>query len=217
LAGKGPTNHFQRSNERLSVLWRNSTFRKDTEKGYRCRNCKADRCPHWESHHIACNHAVEGRIISKNKAYVENCLWITDWDLNNNDNLIGLPKKRQYENSSGRSPINLCAHNIDHDHYTDDCKEWMKINIWDTLNDKQKDHDVKATDIQQQLKSCTTIFKTRLDTLGISNGGTLISYRNRFKTGWEDKWYEAFSMSLSPRKRNPGSMRDLNKLFNIIG
>ncbi len=216
MAQPKATNHFQRSNQRESVLWRNSTYRDDTKKGYKCRACAHDSCAHWESHHIACNHAVEGRDVSINRAYVENCLWVTPWDLNNEDNLIGLPLKSQYSVSGGRSPVNLPAHNIDHDMYTDDCKKWLKDQVWDTLNDKKVDHEINAMAIEKQLKKCTTTFGSRIKACGIRNGGTLISYQNRFERSWKNKWYKSFSLALMPRKRLPGTKKDLSKLFSRI-
>lgn len=212
-------NHFQRTREKLSVLKRDSKYRQTCKDGYRCR-CKQPKCGHWEAHHIACNHAVEGREIKKNKAYVENCLWITDWDLNAKDNLVGLPLKAQYIRSSGRSPVNLCAHNVDHNTdngYTDECKLWLKDNVWDTLNDKQKEHDVNADDIKKQLEKCTTEFKKRLEKRGERKGGTYECFRNRHDPAWANKWYHPFSMAKIPNPRRPGTARDLSKIFEKIG
>jgi hypothetical protein len=193
------------------VLWRSSNYRKACSSGF--------QGTYWEAHHIACNHAVEGRVIKVNRAYVEDCLWITDWDLNDPDNLIGLPEYAQYKFSSGASPQNYCAHDVDHntsDGYTEECKTWLKDNVWDTLNDKKKKHDVNAEAIRQQLVKCTSLFKGKLERRGIRKGGTLVCYRNRFEPGWEDKWYYPFSMADLPRKRHPGTKRDLDKLFQQI-
>jgi hypothetical protein len=134
-----PSKHFEKTHKRESVLWRNSTYREDTGAGF-CTGA-------WESHHICCNHAVEGREINKNKEYVEECLWITPWDLNTPGNLSGLPKNRQYRNTDGQVPVNLCSHQVDHntsDGYTAECKKWLKTHVWDKLNDKRKKHEVNA-------------------------------------------------------------------------
>ena len=157
---------------------------------------------------------------------MEDCLWITKWDLNDPANLIGLPLYKQYKMSSGASPVNMCAHNIDHntsDGYTKECKDWLKTNVWDTLNDKQKDHDVNADAIRKQLEDCTDEFKDKLEDRGTGNRlpggkgpGTLVSFQNRFDPNWRTKWYYPFSMALKPRRRNPGTRKNLAELFKQI-
>lgn len=209
-----PSPHFETTHDRKSVLWRNSTYRQDTSDGFR------DATGAWESHHICCNHAVEGREINENKEYVEECLWITDWDLNNSGNLTGLPKNRQYRNSLGTNPVNLCSHQVDHNTssgYTFECKQWLKINVWNKLNDKKKQHEVNAVDLKAQLEQCTSVFKAKLTARGARKGGTLLCWKNRFDPAWTDTWYHPFSMGMFPRPRRPGiSSTDLTNIFKLI-
>lgn len=203
------TRHFSKPPKRSSVLWRNSTYRSKCTDGF--------TDGYWEAHHVACNHAVEGRVIEKNKDYVEDCLWITEWDLNNPDNLIGLPKNKQYRTSDGKVPSNKCSHQVDHntsDGYTNECKQWLKDNVWDTLNDKRKKHENNAKNIKQQFEDCTDHFKALLDFRGIRKGGTLNCWDNRFNPDYKEKWYYPFSMGNDPRKRHPGVSSNL--LTNIF-
>jgi len=212
MAGPDATNHFQRTTARESVLWRNSKYRKTCKDGFRGKD--------WEAHHICCNHAVEGRKIKTNRGYVEDCLWITKWDLNARANLIGLPMYEQYKSSSGASPQNRCAHDVDHNTdlgYTDECHQWLELNIWETLNDKKEDHTVNAANIATMLESCTSTFKGLLVVRGSREKGTLLEYQTRFDPGRELLWYHPFSMADLPRKRHPGTKGDMSKIFNLIG
>ena len=204
--------HFKKPKKRFSVLWRDSTYRDNCSDGF--------TSGFWEAHHIACNHAVEGREIEKNEDYVEDCLWITEWNLNDPGNLIGLPKNRQYRKTDGKTPVNMCSHQVDHntsDGYTNECKQWLKENVWDTLNDKRKNHEINAKSIKASLEKCTSTFKRKLTTRGKRKGGTLICWQNRFEEEYEDSWYYPFSMAKIPRARHPGvSMKKLTHIFSQI-
>jgi hypothetical protein len=192
--------HFKKTNERKSVLTRNTGYRKNCSSGFVTGL--------WQAHHVACHHAVDGREIEDEYLeYVENCLWITEWDLNASDNLVGLPVNIQYRMSNGEVPVNYCSHQVDHNTsggYTDECKQWLKDNLWDTLKDKKKKHEVTAKSIASTLKKCTSTFKTKLTKRGKRNGGTKTCWKNRFKDSYENKWYHPFSMAAVPNKRHPG-------------
>ena len=100
-------NHFEKPAQRKSVLVRNSSYRDNCSAGFTSGD--------WQAHHIACHHSVNTREIEDEYLeYVENCLWITEWDLNASDNLIGLPVNKQYRSSNGTSPTNYCSHQVDH-------------------------------------------------------------------------------------------------------
>ena len=206
------TPHLEKPPKRLSVLWRDSKYRANCTAGF----CKG----FWEAHHITCNHAVEGRVIEKNKEYVEDCLWITDWNLNDSDNLIGLPTNKQYRVSDGKIPVNTCSHQVDHNTaggYTDECKKWLKDNVWDTLNNKRKAHETNAKAIKEQLEECTAVFKEKLETRGQRKQGTVICWHNRFRDEYESTWYYPFSMGKKPRTRRPGvSFANLKRIFALI-
>ncbi|MEW5801040.1 MAG: AHH domain-containing protein [bacterium] len=205
--------HFSKPPKCESVLWRTSTYRDNCKNGF----CEGS----WEAHHITCSHAVEGRKIEKEKKkYVEDCLWITKWDLNDSSNLIGLPKNRQYRTTDGKKPLNMCSHQVDHntsDGYTSECKKWLKENVWNTLCDKRKKHEVTAKAIKKQLEKCTSVFKKKLETRGMRKGGTLVCWQKRFQEEYEDIWYHPFSMAKKPRKRYPGiSNKNLKSIFSLI-
>jgi hypothetical protein len=177
-------------------------------------------------HHILCEHAIldiepDNDSSGEKREYIDACLCIADYDLNNVDNLRGLPLKSAYVKSQGTIPQNLPCHNVDHntvDGYTNEVKEWLHNNIWNTLIDQRKKHETSAKVIVAQLNTCTTTFKgvlTKRGKRGVKPGGTLINWQNRFDPKNEDTWYEPFSMAKTPTKRSPGG-RWMPAFFEMI-
>lgn len=172
-------------------------------------------------HHILCEHAIldrqpEGDADGTKATFISECLCLIKWDINDPSNLIGLPMKRAYINSHGKTPQNYCAHNVDHntsDGYTYECKKWLHDQIWNTLIDRRKKHEVNAKNILATLKDCTTTFDGYLTTRGSRNGGTQTSYENR-KT--QPKWYYPFSMGKKPTPRSPGGS-NLPPILKALG
>lgn len=171
-------------------------------------------------HHILCEHAITDFSVPKDKFdYIKACLCIAAWDINVANNLVGLPMKSVYIRSGGKTPTNLCCHNVDHntsDGYTNEVKKWLHKNIWDTLQANQKDHKVEAKDIAGQLDGCISHFKGILKQRGARNLGTLSSYTKRFDADQAKKWYKPFSMAAKPTHRSPGGRFEL-KIFKAIG
>lgn len=190
------TQHFQKNHDRKSTLTRSSNYRGSTSKGFLTGD--------WRSHHILCCMAVKSiNVDSPDLPYIEDCLWITDWDVNNPDNLIGLPVKQQYVASKGLIPANRCAHNVDHPIYNQDVCKWLKKNVWDKVKGQQAPHNVDPKCIASDLKNCSMTFDTFLAAYAIRNGGTVSSWTNRFTQ--TDTWYQPFSMAATPSPRHPGT------------
>ena len=196
-----------------------SKLTKSSSKSYRaaCANpCAMNdgKTPYNNQiHHILCEHAIaviepaddpSGEKLS----LINDCLCMITWDINEAVNLIGLPMKSAYVNSGGRIPKSSCCHNVDHgsaDGYTQECIDYLHAQIWDTIVDKKKSHQVNAKNILQALKDCTTEFTTRLTNRGLRDGSdTQVSYVNRLT---RPKWYHPFSMAKKPTKRSPGGSR----------
>lgn len=197
--------HIGKTKKRQSVLSRNSSYRST------CAG-RGHTHGHWEAHHITCNHAIEGRQIGgtrEHKSYVNACLWITPWNLNDAKNLIGLPKNKQFRKSDGKDPAGgYCSHQVDHNTkggYTDECKKWLKDNVWDTVKAKKRGHDLVLKSLKSQLDNCTTTFKRKLSGRALRKGGTVTCWKNRHKASYEDKWYQPFSMGKHANKRSPGA------------
>lgn len=172
-------------------------------------------------HHILCEHAILDRQPagdgdgSKAK-FIQDCLCLIDWDINDASNLIGLPLKSAYTRSGGKTPQDYCCHNVDHntsDGYTNECKQWLHDNVWNTVVDKKKSHQVNADNIKAALIKCTGVFKGILTKRGKRNDGTQSSWENRFT---EDEWYFPFSMASEPSERSPGG-RGMPRVLKMLG
>lgn len=181
----------------------------------------------WKNqvHHILCEHAIldidpDGDSDGKKLAYIDECLCIADYNINDGYNLIGLPLKPAYIKSRGKTPENLPCHEVDHNggpgFYTDECKEWLHSNVWNTLIDRRKFHTTGPEDIVKALKQCTGVFKGKLTKRGKRGpgpGGTQYSWENRFD--YPNEWFRPFSMADDPHWRSPGG-RHYPPIFTII-
>ncbi|SRR6266516_301353 len=204
-----------------SVVVRKGNYRGNCPP-YQGRSFSTGRTP-WRNqvHHILCEHAItdfDDAMEKEKLGYIKACLCIADWDINEGNNLVGLPLKTVYIRSDGETPTNLTCHNVDHntaDGYTFEVKRWLHDNIWDSLAVSQDKHKVDAKDIKGQLNDCIDHFKTELKNRGERNGGTRSSYKNRFEPDQAKKWYKPFSMSRKPTERSPGGRRKL-PIFKTI-
>jgi hypothetical protein len=174
-------------------------------------------------HHILCEHAIKDRVESYPQdatiiSYIESCLALTEWSINNDDNLIGLPTNAQYILSNGTVPINYPAHNIDHttdDGYSTEVTRWLQHNLWNTLEAKSEPHEADVQKIKDQLKQGT---KHLLTNRGLRTYGTQMGWKLRHDKGYEKKWYQPFSMAKKPRHRHPGvDKSNLTQLFDMLG
>jgi hypothetical protein len=214
----GKDDHEERLGPRKSVLWRDNAYRD---------RCSPGRMKLWEAHHILCNHAMEGyeeaiKDMSKSdQKYIKDCLWITDWDLNNKGNMVALPENQEYEDRKGRYPNNKCSHQVDHNTqggYTEEVKMVIRGNVFETLAADREKHELSAEDIAQLLKDVTSHFKDELRRRGRRNGGTKICWKNRWKKddSYKFKWYYPFSMADDEMVRMRGRGVDKSSLDEIF-
>ena len=223
--------HFEKPKKRSSVLERDNKYRQtcvDANSGF---NSSIER--RSEVHHILCNHSVAKRLEDyKNDGgvtmtYIENCLWITDWDLNNKDNLIGLPRNRQLRECYGEKPektwipLNLPSHHVDHntaDGYTNEVQMWLRRNIWDKLEAASKQHKADAETIKKQLEDGSAHFKKLLLSRGTREMGTKMGWKLQHDKRYERLWYQPFSMGKKPSHRQPAaSNTDMTGIFKKLG
>jgi len=216
--------HFERPAKCNSKLIKDSKYRK-TCGGF------PDKNKPWrnEIHHILCERAIldinpDNDSDGKKRQYIDDCLCISEYDLNAKVNLVGLPLKPAYIKSRGKIPVNLPCHNVDHPPYTEEVKSWLHKNIWNTLIDRRKKHDTTAKAIVEQLNNCTTMFTKVLNKrggqrgvrpLGTEPSWTEASWTGRFDPANADTWYKPFSMAANPSKRSPGGRWRL-ALFEMI-
>jgi hypothetical protein len=206
--------HFSECVPPNCVLVRKGDYRERCATASKGFNSTIER--HSEVHHLVCEHSIAQRGESypdaEQGAYIEACLSHVQWDINNIDNLLGLPRNRRFREAykgpdAAWTPRALPSHQVDHntlEGYTYQVSEWLRYNIWSRLEMKKKDHSVDIATIKQGLEEGSLYFREKLEGFGIRQGGTVKAWRSRFDAGWEDRWYEPFSMIESPSPRHPG-------------
>jgi hypothetical protein len=163
-----------------------------------------------------------------NVAGLEDSLYITVWNINEDTNMLGMPQKKKYlqaygkiEKMTGKAaqktawatatnknttlasgvPKNIPAHNIDHNcsgGYTSEVTGHLKAKVWNKFKSKAKDHKKDAAWIEDKLDKASEHFEK-----------VLLNTRGKRKKGtvkaWQKRigdadWAEPFSMAKTPRQ-----------------
>ncbi|WP_437979826.1 hypothetical protein [Sorangium sp. So ce117] len=218
---EGESEHFTKSDENhaSNLDKKKSDYASACNTGYINRRPYKDKRHRFEVHHILCEHSIETRFgyykDDPTRDYIEDCIWITDWDINNANNLIGLPRNRRFRvdwastsDTSRWTPLDVPSHQVDHntsDGYTKEVSKWLQKNLWDTLSAAKKQHAVDAAKIKRQFVKGEKHFREELEERGTREPGKLVAWPNRFKEEYEKTWYHPFSMGKKPRHRHPGA------------
>jgi hypothetical protein len=210
-------------------------YEQDSHRGVSKANalgfCGGEAGPDWQSHHLVCIMALANRETSspEHAEYLQQCLWMTDWNINKAPNMIGLPTRSWYRkayDNQNFAPQNLPSHNNDHPEFLQEVHEHLGPNVWDTIDPDEKDHKKGAEQLKEALEKASKHFQKELLKRGIRNSGTMISWKTRFNNntdkaarrasmGANNLWYQPFSMALLPKPRNPGqTLKDLAWLFS---
>lgn len=195
MAGQeaSPGAHFAKTNKRESTLTRNSSYRGNTATGYKRGS--------WQAHHIICEHALGSRSFSddETKGFAEQCLWVSKWDLNDSDNMVGMPIRGDFRREDGIKDQNICSHANDHNTsggYTDECKDFMQTNVWNQIKKGKNGHTTTPAGVEGALKASTAYFKAELIRRASTRaGGTIVAWTQRHDPSMASSWYEPFSMA----------------------
>jgi hypothetical protein len=164
----------------------------------------------WNAHHILPVQCVGSRPII---TYVEKCLKLTKWNINDKHNITPLPRKSEYTKTVG-APVNLCCHNVDHMRYNDECTTWLTNKVWNKIAAKEVvPHDTPAEAIQGTLNDAVDHWRGELTTRGSRAPGTIIGWRERGKI---PNWHYPFSMCSNPPPRHPNLDLDEKKLKALL-
>lgn len=199
----GNDEHIEKTEEQQSVLMRSSNFQANCSRGWRTG-------VNSQIHHVVPCNTVAMRHYDYppgKTGYIEDCLWVAPWDINDGANLYGLPLKGQYRHSGGKAPSNLPCHNVDHPKYSGEVRDWLRDNVWNALNYKKKIHKVDVEKIVDTLKRGSKVHLRFLREYGRRSRGTRHSWAKRHDSNHIDVWFEPFSMSADPTPRNPPGAR----------
>ena len=171
-------------------------------------------------HHIVCISSVSDKTIlkmlqDKDKGkYIGKCLKITKWDINDGDNVVGLPLKQAFVRRSGELWNRWPCHTVDHtcnDGYLHRVNVDLKEKVWDPAIEVGEECELNGEDLAEQLKKRSRVWLGFLIKRGRANGGTKYCWENRIEIYSGElvppdglPWYYPFSMHPgTPSKRKP--------------
>lgn len=209
--------HITKPKQRNSIVTGSSGYASNCASGFKKPGGS------FQIHHILSITCLAKRAADYKKGreeYTELCLYCAVWDINAAPNLIGLPLNSQYRATDGQIPTNLPSHQVDHNTsggYTAEVSRYLKAEVWDKVNKKDKIHKIDVEQIEARLKSASAAWRRKLIAFGSRNGGTRSSWKHRFDKDQKNKWYKPFSMASSPNPRSPGlSLSDLSFIFKKL-
>jgi hypothetical protein len=175
-----------------------------------------------EVHHVVCVHCMTDATISEmmendsdKLQTITDCLDLTKWDINDDHNTVGLPKKSafyEYKPSQwGGWPCHQVDHNVNGG-YTEQVSLFLKVNVWDVVIETAKECEFEPESLEELLKDCSDFWYDFLKTRGGENGGTAYCWKHRFEIAdgthknksVKQPWYHPFSMHPdTPTERKP--------------
>lgn len=216
--------------------WKIKRNRNGQEHAKKCKKGKKSYTVegYCQIHHLLCVHACSNVNMPADKEeYIRACLAVTDWNINESHNTIGLPTKNAYtERTTDTGWDGLPCHQCDHRKYLKAIEVWVTDNIWNKLEAAKKK---KACD-KVKGKSVANLFKkgskewrsflTKRGEGGDSDGhGTKAcldySLSKSEDARMNDIWYIPFSMApvvadIHPRRRLKKIPKSAANLLTII-
>jgi hypothetical protein len=172
-------------------------------------------------HHIVCissmsNATIFDEIQDKGQTeFVRECLKLTNWNINDEPNTVGLPLKRAFVHKSAPSGWDgWPCHQVEHPSYTDKVSTYLNDNVWQQVLRKRKkctqcgtECNINATSVLTELNGESKFWMSFLRNRGNGSDsgqkGTAYCWANRALI---PKWYIPFSMNpdgATPRKAPP--------------
>jgi len=170
-------------------------------------------------HHLVCQKSITDRRSDyptdpDTSKYVEACLQLSGWNINDPVNLLGMPTNLQHSVKAGTDPADLPSHQVDHNNIDGyrltDVKEYLKSQVWNQLAAKKgKPHDVDVENIKKFLEDCSKAMQDRLVQRGKRGDpakkyvGTAANWEHRLEPDCSPTWFKPFSMAKNPVPRKP--------------
>ena len=148
---------------------------------------------------------LEDKTSKAQKDFLHKCMATTNWNINKQPNLIGLPTKRPFEQADRRvahkkkdrrlsitqilalrassgefgALPNLPCHLNDHPDYTDEVIKDLDKNLWPDLLEEAAECEDKGKNIRSLLQGFSRDWKSWLKTRGSDHGGAADCWLNR--------------------------------------
>jgi hypothetical protein len=177
-----------------------------------------------EFHHIVPIEIMQDSSIPDDKVdFARKCMALTDWDINNGDNLISLPTKFPLEHAERKMNVGVTAltslldvphsdfgaipdlpcHKYDHDRYNRKIKTKFTSDIWNKMAKKRKACIADGEALKEQLETASKDWRRFLVNRGSGPPSASTCWPNRERKAFRDIWYKPFSMGPNPRKAKP--------------
>jgi hypothetical protein len=214
--------HLKKPRKRLSKLDKDSKYPTTCKAGM--GKPVRDSKKRWQAHHVLSITCMTDARRRKGypagadvRKYIDDCLAATEWNINDEPNLLGMPLNFHHRTTDGIQPYP--SHQADHntaDGYTKEVSDWMQENVWSTLQAKKQIHKVDVKTIKTELENTSKHFRGLLmDTHPMRDLGTHESWKQRFQR--LNSWFKPFSMATVPLPRKPGkSPTNFTDLFRRI-
>ena len=145
--------------------------------------------------------------------FIVECLKLTDWDINQDHNTVGLPRKRAFADPAAPTAPGPAGfgvwpcHQVEHNLYNAQLQTDLNRNVWQQVLENRemctecnKECNIKAASVVTQLKGESKRLLTFLTERG---HGTNCGMATPQPTGWawpnrhsiQKDWYKPFSMS----------------------
>jgi len=214
--------HLKKPRKRLIKLAKDRKYPTTCQEGMAKPTLQSKK--RWQAHHVL---SITCMTDPKRRAgypagadvrkYIDDCLSATNWDINAEPNLLGMPLNFHHRTTEGIQPYpsHQCDHNTA-DGYTKEVSDWMQEKVWSTLQAKKQIHKVDVKMIETELGNTSKHFRGLLMNDHPSRDlGTHESWKQRFQR--LDSWFEPFSMATVPLPRKPGrSPKNLADVFARI-
>lgn len=174
-----------------------------------------------EVHHVLCIHSVTDATIAEQLGddedvqRIKDCLDLTNWNINDSHNTVGLPKKRAFYKYPGTDWDGWPCHQVDHnvaDGYTETVGTDLKTHVWEPVLEVAEDCEFEAKALEDLLKARSDHWYGFLDGRGKENAGTAFCWKHRFEIDQgkvsdprvTKPWFHPFSMHPGdPTERKP--------------
>lgn len=184
-----------------------------------------------EAHHLVCVKTISERRVTDypqdtpTNNYVDACLMLSGWDINDSVNLLGMPTNLQCSLGAGMNPANIPSHQVDHNN-TDgyrkmDLRIYMKANVWNTVTaNVNPPHNEDVQKLKTALEDASKEMDRRLKAHGFRGGaykGTALNWAHRLELACRPTWYMPFSMAIDPEPREPPASKvPLESIFKKL-
>jgi hypothetical protein len=187
-----------------SIFKRNRNGREHIDscvKGYKLQY------PLMQVHHVLpveclAEATIEANLAPDAAVFIKKCLMITDWNINAEPNLVGMPVKSVYWLSTAQTAgwEEWPCHLVDHNPYYNLEVTADLDKMWKNMHGNAEECKVDGTTMKMALEAKSKKWLGRLGSRAKRAGGVAHCWKNKETLA---DWYHPFSMADPPQPRQP--------------